>query len=171
MTSSSSKSSRTFSDPSSEDKSILGPRVAELGIEDGVTTKEEPSFTAWERATKGSLANLTRGVAGEVLSIWDALVGVTSFLGVGILARMGEDSPLTTPSAWYSPRQEWAQMEGLEPRQELLCSRSKSRSHGLSHNIYPIKETLNRCASRSRNLLTCRVINIEGFEFNLKEEC
>ena len=46
MTSSSLESLRTSSDPSLEDKSALGPRVAELGIDEGVTTKEEPSFTA-----------------------------------------------------------------------------------------------------------------------------
>ena len=44
-TGSSSGSSRMFLD-SSEDKFASRPRVAELGIEDGVTTKEEPSFTA-----------------------------------------------------------------------------------------------------------------------------
>ena len=38
-------SSRTSSDPS-EDKSTSGPRVAELGMEEGVTTSEELSFTA-----------------------------------------------------------------------------------------------------------------------------
>ena len=42
---SSSKSSRMSLD-SSEDKSASGPHVVELGIEDGVITKEEPSFTA-----------------------------------------------------------------------------------------------------------------------------
>jgi len=45
MVGSSSRSSRTSSDPS-KDKSASGPRVAELGMEEGVTTKEEPSFTA-----------------------------------------------------------------------------------------------------------------------------
>ena len=44
-TGSSSGSSRTSSDPL-EDKSTLGPHVAELGMEEGVTTNEEPSFTA-----------------------------------------------------------------------------------------------------------------------------
>ena len=42
-------SSSGFSKPSSdalEDKSASGPRVAELGMEEGVTTKEEPSFIA-----------------------------------------------------------------------------------------------------------------------------
>ena len=42
---SSSGSLRTSLDPS-EDKSTLGPHVAELGMEEGVTTNEEPSFTA-----------------------------------------------------------------------------------------------------------------------------
>ena len=60
---------RTSFDPSSEDKSVLGPRVAELGIEDGVTTKKKPSFTTWERAMKGLLAYMTQGVAGEVLTV------------------------------------------------------------------------------------------------------
>lgn len=69
MTSSSSKSSRKSSDPSSKDKSASAPRVADLGIEDGVTTKKEPSFTAWERAMKGLLADMIRGVVGEVLLV------------------------------------------------------------------------------------------------------
>ena len=41
----SSGSSRTSSD-SSKDKSASSPRVAELRMEERVTTKEEPSFTA-----------------------------------------------------------------------------------------------------------------------------
>ena len=44
-TSSSFGSSRTSSDPS-EDKSTSGLCVAELGMEEGVTTSEEPFFTA-----------------------------------------------------------------------------------------------------------------------------
>ena len=46
MTSSSSESSRTSLNPSSEDKSTSGPRVAELGMDERMTTKEKPSFTA-----------------------------------------------------------------------------------------------------------------------------
>ena len=45
MVESSSESLRTSSDPS-KDKSASDPRVAELGMEEGVTTKDEPSFTA-----------------------------------------------------------------------------------------------------------------------------
>ena len=63
-TGSSSKSLKTSSDPSSKDKSALGPRVAKLGIEDGVTTKEESFFTFWERAIKGLLADMI-GVVAE----------------------------------------------------------------------------------------------------------
>jgi len=48
------------SDPP-EDKSVSGPRVVELGMEEGVTTREEPSFTSWERAAKGSLVEITSG--------------------------------------------------------------------------------------------------------------
>jgi len=66
---SSSESSRNSFDPSFEDKSTSGPQVAELGIADRVTTKKEPFFMAWERAMKGSLADMTEGVAGEVLSV------------------------------------------------------------------------------------------------------
>ena len=69
MTGSSSESLRTSLDPLSEDKSTSSPRVVELGIEDRVTTKEKPSFTAWVRAMKGSLIDITKGVAGEVLSV------------------------------------------------------------------------------------------------------
>ena len=79
MTGSSSESSRTSSNPSSENKSASSLRVAELGMEDGVTIKEEPSFTTWEKATKGSLAKVPKGVAGEALPVWDAPIGVTSF--------------------------------------------------------------------------------------------
>ena len=46
MTGSSSESSRTSLNPLSEDKSTSSPWVAELGMEEGVTTKEESSFTA-----------------------------------------------------------------------------------------------------------------------------
>ena len=52
------------SDPS-EDKSVSGPHVAELEMEEGVTTREEPSFTAWDRAAKGSLVEMTKGRTGE----------------------------------------------------------------------------------------------------------
>ena len=69
MSGSSSESSRTSLDPSFEDKSASGPWVVELGIKDKVTTKEKPSFTAWVRAMKGSLADITGGVAREVLSV------------------------------------------------------------------------------------------------------
>ena len=61
----SSGSSRMSLDPS-EDKSVSGPRVAELRMEEGVTTREEPSFTAWDRAAKGLLVEMTRGKTGEV---------------------------------------------------------------------------------------------------------
>lgn len=54
--------------------------MAELGIEDGVTTNEDLSFTAHERPIKGSLVEITdEGVAGEVLSAWYAPVGMTPF--------------------------------------------------------------------------------------------
>ena len=69
MTSSSSESSRTSSDPSLEDKSASGPWVVELGMDEGVTTNEEPPFIAWERATKESLAEMTRGVAKEAFPV------------------------------------------------------------------------------------------------------
>ena len=76
----SSESSRTSSNPSSDDKSVSGTHVAELGIEDRLTTSEDPSFTACERAIKGSLAEIIGGgVAGEVLSVWDASMGMTPF--------------------------------------------------------------------------------------------
>ena len=44
-TDTSSGSSRMSLDPS-EDKSVPGPCVAELGMEEGVTTREEPTFKA-----------------------------------------------------------------------------------------------------------------------------
>ena len=55
-------------DPS-EDKFVSGPRIAELGMEEGVTTREEPSFTAWERVEKGSLVEITSGRIGEAVLV------------------------------------------------------------------------------------------------------
>lgn len=98
-TSSSSESSRTSSDPSSEDKSALSPWVAKLEIEDRVTTSEEPSLTTWEKATKGLLANMTGGVVREVLLIKDTLARVTPLWRVRISARIKMDSPIITLSA------------------------------------------------------------------------
>ena len=44
--------------------------MAKLGIEDKVTTSKYPSFTAYERAIKGLLAEITSGAIGEeVLSV------------------------------------------------------------------------------------------------------
>ena len=44
--------------------------MAKLGIEDRVTTSKYPSFTAYERAIKGLLAEVTGGaIAEEVLSV------------------------------------------------------------------------------------------------------
>lgn len=77
--SSSSKSLRTSLELLLEGKFASSPRVAELGIEDGVTTKEEPSFTAWEKAMKGSLADMTGRVEGEVLLVWNTSIGVSPF--------------------------------------------------------------------------------------------
>ena len=48
------------SDPS-EDKSVSGLRVAEPGMEEGVTISEAPPFAAWEIAVKGSLVEITNG--------------------------------------------------------------------------------------------------------------
>ena len=45
-TSSSLESSRTSSYPSSENKFASDPQVAKLGMDKGLTTNEEPSFTA-----------------------------------------------------------------------------------------------------------------------------
>ena len=47
----------------------------------------------WERVMKGSLVDMTGGVAGEALLVCDAPVGVTSFQGVGISTEVGTDSP------------------------------------------------------------------------------
>lgn len=53
-----------------EDMSTSSPRVAKLGIKDGVTTSEDPLFMAYERAAKGLLAKITGGrLVGEVLSV------------------------------------------------------------------------------------------------------
>ena len=67
-TGSSSGSSKMSLDPL-EDKSVSSPRVAELGMEERVTTREEPSFTTWDRAAKGSLVEMTRGRTEEAASV------------------------------------------------------------------------------------------------------
>jgi len=65
---SSSESSRISSDPLSRNKSASGPRVAEVGMEDGVTTNVDPSLTAYERVAKGLLVEITgERVIGEAL--------------------------------------------------------------------------------------------------------
>ena len=53
----------------SEDKSESGPRVAESGMEEGVTTSEALPFVAWEIAAKGSLVEITSGKTGEVVLV------------------------------------------------------------------------------------------------------
>ena len=50
-----------------------------------------------------------------------------------------------------------------------LCS-SRSRSHDLDHDIYPIKEALHKHAHSSRNFPTYGVINRKGLGINLKKE-
>ena len=45
VTGSSLESLRISSDPSFKEKSVLSPQVVELGMDKGVTTNEEPSFT------------------------------------------------------------------------------------------------------------------------------
>ena len=111
------ESLKTSLDPLSEDKFVSNPRVVELRIKDGVTTKEEPSFTAWERAMKGAMIDMIGGVAGEVLSVWDTTAGVTPFWGVGILVGIGADSPITTLLAWVLSLAE----TGLDGRTEALA--------------------------------------------------
>ena len=69
MTGSSLEPSRTSSDSLLEDKSASDFQVAELGMDEGVTTNEEPSFPAWDRATKGSLMEMTGGVTGKTLLV------------------------------------------------------------------------------------------------------
>ena len=64
----SSGSSRMSSDPS-EDKFVSGLRVAELGMEEGVTIREEPSFAAWEKAAKGSLVEIASGRIEEAVLV------------------------------------------------------------------------------------------------------
>lgn len=95
--------------------------MTKLGIEDWVTTKEEPSFTAWGRAMKGSMADMTGGVAGEVLSVWDILAGVTPFWGVGTSVEIGVDSPITTLSAWVVSLTETSSDGGTEALAGVPC--------------------------------------------------
>ena len=64
---SSSSGFSSMSSDSSEDKVASSPPVAEIWMEEGVTTKEEPSFASRDRAAKGSLMEITRGITREVL--------------------------------------------------------------------------------------------------------
>ena len=57
-TGTSSRSSKMSADPF-EDRSRSGPRVAEPGMEEGVTTSEALPFAAWEISAKGSLVEIT----------------------------------------------------------------------------------------------------------------
>ena len=50
-----------------------------------------------------------------------------------------------------------------------LCNNS-SRGHGLSHDIFPIKEAFHRHAHSNRNFPTRGVINRKGLRFNLKKK-
>ena len=59
-TGASSGSLKMSADPS-EDRSRSGPWVAELGMEEGLTTREAQSFAAWEIVAKGSLVEITSG--------------------------------------------------------------------------------------------------------------
>lgn len=64
-----------------------------------MTTSEDPSLTACESAAKGSLVEIIGGgVAGEVLSTWDAPAGVASFWGVEISVETRIDSSMKTLS-------------------------------------------------------------------------
>ena len=63
----SSGSSKMSVDPS-EDRSRSGPRVAEPGMEEGVTSEALP-FTTWEISAKGSLVEITSGRTREVVLV------------------------------------------------------------------------------------------------------
>ena len=67
-TGASSGSSKMSTDPS-EDRSRSGPRVAEPGMEEGVTTREALPFAAWEISAKGSLVEITSDRTGEVVLV------------------------------------------------------------------------------------------------------
>ena len=67
-TGTSSGSSKMSADPS-EDRSRSRPRVAEPGMEEGVTTSEALPFATWEISAKGSLDEITSGRMGGVISV------------------------------------------------------------------------------------------------------
>ena len=73
-TGSSSGSLKASLDSSLNKKFALGPPLAELGIKDEVTTNEDPSFTAYERATKGVAGRNRGGLSNDnSLSLGDLL--------------------------------------------------------------------------------------------------
>ena len=67
-TGTSSGSSKMSADPS-KDRSRSRPRVAELGMEEGVTISEALPFAAWEISAKGSLDEITSGRMGGVILV------------------------------------------------------------------------------------------------------
>ena len=67
-TGTSSGSSKISANPS-EDRSRSRPRVAEPGMEEGVTTSEALPFAAWEISAKGSLDEITSGRMGGVILV------------------------------------------------------------------------------------------------------
>ena len=149
MTGSSLESSKTSSDPSFEDKSVSGPQVVEQGIEDRVTTKEEPSFTAQERAMKGSLVDMIGGVAGA-FSL-GCSCGSNSLLRSRDLSRNRGGLPSNN---------------SLSLGTFLSRNRLKQRDQGLGRS-----SLYSSSRSRSKNLLTHRVINKDGLKINLRKDC
>jgi len=83
------------SDPS-DDKSVLGPRVAEQGMEEGVTIREAPLFTTCEIAAKGSLVEITSGRTEGAVLVRMAVGEMTLSGGEGVSVGKGVVSP--TPS-------------------------------------------------------------------------
>ena len=172
MTGSSSKSSRTSLDPSSEDKFASGPRVVELGIEDRVTTKEKPSFHGLGEADERIAGKYNRRSSRRGALNLRHPCRSNSLLRSGDLGwnrgRLPSSNPLDLGTLLDRNGLRWR--DWSLSRSSLCISSNKSRSHGLSQDIYPVEKALHRCTSSSKSLLTHKVINREGLGINLKEE-
>ena len=145
MVGSSSGSSRTSSDPL-EKKSASGPRVAELGMEERVTTKEERVTSGDnERCDKRSNLGLSSNRRNG------------SLLGSKCLGRNGSSltNPLRMSTLIYGY---WLSGRDRSLSRNSLCNSRSGKSYGLKHHISPIKETFHGCTHRGGNLLSCEVI-------------
>ena len=150
----SSGSSRMSSDPS-QDKSVSGPRIVELGMEEGVTTREAPPFVTWEITAKGVTGGNNKRQNRE------SGLGLNSDKRNGSLWRSGclggQRCSLTNPfdmSTLFSGY--WLGGRGGSFGRSHLCS---SRGSGCcKYHIGPIEKAFHGYTHEGKNLLISRAI-------------